>query len=41
MDPIGDRRPTSPYGVVRDAQKAMGAGMLRFPGAAVVAPVDC
>ncbi len=30
MDPISDRPPTSPYGVIRDAQKAMDAGAVRL-----------
>jgi len=30
MNPIGDQSATSPYGVIRDAQKAMAAGMLRL-----------
>ncbi len=30
MNPIGDQSPTSPYGAIRDAQKAMAAGMLRL-----------
>ena len=30
MDPIGNRPPTSPYGVIRNAQKAMDAGVLRL-----------
>ena len=30
MNPIGDQSPTSSYGVVRDAQKAIAASMLRL-----------
>jgi hypothetical protein len=30
MDSISSRPPTSPHGVIRNAQKAMDAGMLRL-----------
>ncbi len=30
MNSIGDRSATSPYGVIRDAQKAIDAGMLKL-----------
>ncbi len=30
MDPISSRPPTSPYGVIRNAQKSIDAGMLRL-----------
>ncbi len=30
MDPINDRQPTSPYSVIRDAQRASDAAMVRL-----------
>jgi len=38
MDPIGNRPPTSEHGVIRDAQKAMDAAVLRLVDGASQAP---